>query len=89
MKDKIVPRALTEKEWADREKGVYDSFATYLVFCENCGKVERYGMYVMSAEACVDRYKRDNKSCSKCGKQAWIVGYPAESKTGFAKVEYF
>jgi|BioPla2DNA2_1021312.scaffolds.fasta_scaffold26228_3 hypothetical protein len=88
MKYKIVPRALTEKEWANREKGIYDSFATYLVFCENCGKVERYGMYIMSAEACVERYKRDNKTCPVCRQKAWTVGYPAESKTGFAKVEY-
>lgn len=88
MINKIVPRALSDKEWADREKGVYDSFANYLVFCENCGKLERYSMYIMSAEACVERYKKNRKSCPACGKIAWTVGYPTESKTGFAKVEY-
>ena len=87
MNYKITPRVLTEKEWEDRKKGVYDSFANYLVFCEACGNVYRRSMYIMSAEACVERCKRDKKTCPVCGRQAWTVGYPAESKTGFAKIE--
>lgn len=87
MNNKITARALTGEEWEKRKKGEYDSFANYLVFCEKCGKLERHGMYIMSAEACVERFKRDEKVCSACGQKAWIVGYPAGSKTGFAKVE--
>ena len=34
----IRPRPLTEAELADRKRGVFDSYANYLVFCGKCGK---------------------------------------------------
>ena len=35
----VNPRPLTAEEKENRARGVYDSFATYVVFCGHC----RYG----------------------------------------------
>ena len=80
----IVPRALTSEELADRQKDIYDSFANYLVFCRKCGHMAKTNMYVMRAEAYIDEL--GGRPCPSCGSQnAWTLGYPANSKTGFVK----
>ena len=33
VNDNIKPRPLTEQELADRKRGVFDSYANYLVYC--------------------------------------------------------
>ena len=37
VNDNIKPRPLTEQELADRKRGVFDSYANYLVYCGNTG----------------------------------------------------
>ena len=51
VNDNIRPRPLTEAELADRKRGVFDSYANYIVFCGKCGKMRKTNMYVMRAEA--------------------------------------
>ena len=80
----IVPRPLTAEELAAREKGEYDSFANYLVYCGGCGCLAKTNMYVMRAEAYIDEL--GGKPCPRCGTEGlWTLGYPANSKTGFVK----
>ena len=84
MNNNIVPRPLTAEELAAREEGVYDSFANYLVFCSKCGHLAKTNMYVMRAEAYIDEL--GDRPCPGCGAQrGWILGYPANSKTGFVR----
>ena len=54
VNDNIKPRPLTEQELADRKRGVFDSYANYLVYCGKCGKMRKTNMYVMRAEAYID-----------------------------------
>ena len=35
----ILPRALSYEEKENRKKGIYDSFANYLVYCPKCKHV--------------------------------------------------
>lgn len=79
----IIPRPLTEQEWADRKKDVYDSFANYLVFCPKCGKMAKTNMYIMCAETYAEDLNKAGKACDCCGSKEWIVGYPKNSTTGF------
>lgn len=80
----IKPRALTAEELDARRRGEYDSFANYLVFCSKCGHMAKTNMYVMRAEAYIDEL--GGRPCPGCGAQnAWTLGYPANSKTGFVK----
>ncbi len=81
----IRPRALTDKEIADKENGEYDSFANYLVFCPKCGHMAKTNMYVMRAEAYIDELKSQNAACPNCGGHDWLLGYPENSSTGFVK----
>lgn len=41
VNDNIKPRRLTDEELAARARGVFDSYANYLVFCGACGKMKR------------------------------------------------
>ena len=50
----ILPRALSYEEKENRKKGIYDSFANYLVFCRRCKHVEKTNMYLQRAEAYID-----------------------------------
>ena len=50
----IVPRHLSYEERENRKKGIYDSFANYLVFCPKCKYCIKTNMYVMRAEAYID-----------------------------------
>lgn len=84
VNENIKPRELTEQEKADREKGIYDSFANYLVFCPKCGKMAKTNVYIMRAEGYAQELKDAGQKCS-CGNGGWAVGYPANSKTGFVK----
>ena len=80
----IKPRALTAEELDARQRGEYDSFANYLVFCPKCGHMAKTNMYVMRAEAYIDEL--GGRPCPGCGaRNAWTLGYPANSKTGFVK----
>ena len=79
----VKVRALTDEERKLRKKDIYDSFANYITYCEACGAIETTNMYIMSAEARVLRLKRDKKPCPVCNKEAWAVGYPKDSRTGF------
>ena len=40
----ITPRALSYQEKADREKGIYDSFANYLCCCGKCNYLDKSSM---------------------------------------------
>ena len=40
----ITPRALSYQEKADREKGIYDSFANYLCCCGKCNYLDKSNM---------------------------------------------
>ncbi len=82
---KIRPRPLTDDELWDKANGVYDSFANYLVFCSECDHLEKSNMYIMSAEAFRDRLDAEEAVCPVCGKHAWLLGYPANSPTGFVQ----
>ncbi len=81
----IKPRPLTEAELADRKRGVFDSYANYLVFCGKCGKMRKTNMYVMRAEAYIDELNAKGESCPDCGAQGWTLGYPQNSVSGFVK----
>ena len=50
----VNPRPLTAEEKENRARGVYDSFATYVVFCGHCRYVRKTNMYIMRAEAFID-----------------------------------
>ena len=41
VNDNIKPRRLTDEELAARARGVFDSYANYLVFCGACGKMKK------------------------------------------------
>ena len=53
----VNPRPLTAEEKENRARGVYDSFATYVVFCGHCRYVRKTNMYIMRAEAFIDELK--------------------------------
>ena len=63
VNDNIKPRPLTEQELADRKRGVFDSYANYLVYCGKCGKMRKTNMYVMRAEAYIDELRAAGKTC--------------------------
>ena len=67
VNDNIKPRPLTEQELADRKRGVFDSYANYLVYCGKCGKMRKTNMYVMRAEAYIDELNAAGKTCPNCG----------------------
>ena len=50
----VNPRPLTAEEKEKRARGIYDSFATYVVFCGHCRYVRKTNMYIMRAEAFID-----------------------------------
>ena len=50
----ILPRALSYEEKENRKKGIYDSFANYLVYCPKCKHVAKTNMYIQRAEAYID-----------------------------------
>ena len=85
VNDNIKPRRLTDEGLAARARGVFDSYANYLVFCGACGKMKKTNMYVMRAEAYIDELNAAKKTCPACGAQAWTLGYPENSKSGFVK----
>ena len=53
----VNPRPLTAEEKEKRVRGIYDSFATYVVFCGHCRYVRKTNMYIMRAEAFIDELK--------------------------------
>ena len=81
----IKPRPLTEAELADRKRGVFDSYANYLVFCGKCGRMRKTNMYVMRAEAYIDELNAKGESCPGCGARDWTLGYPENSVSGVVK----
>lgn len=83
VNDNIRPRALTAQELEDRKRGVFDSYANYLVFCGKCGRMRKTNMYVMRAEAYIDELKEKGKACPGCGAMDWTLGYPENSASGF------
>ena len=81
----VNPRPLTAVEKEKRARGIYDSFATYVVFCGHCRYVRKTNMYIMRAEAFIDELKARGEVCPHCGKQEWTLGYPMGTTTGFVK----
>lgn len=59
----VNPRPLTAEEKENRARGVYDSFATYVVFCGHCRYVRKTNMYIMRAEAFIDELKARGEVC--------------------------
>lgn len=53
----VNPRPLTAEEKEKRARGIYDSFATYVVFCGHCRYVRKTNMYIMRAEAFIDELR--------------------------------
>ena len=62
VNDNIKPRPLTEAELADRKRGVFDSYANYIVFCGKCGRMQKTNMYVMRGEAYIDELNAAGKT---------------------------
>ena len=83
----ITPRALSYQEKADREKGIYDSFANYLCCCGKCNYLDKSNMYLMRAESRVKKLNAEGVKCPECGECAWILGYPLGSPTGFVRFD--
>ena len=81
----INPRPLSREETENRKKGIYDSFANYLVFCPACCTPVKTNMYLQSAETYLENLRRDGAACPGCGAKRWTLGYPMGSKTGFVK----
>ena len=81
----VNPRPMTAEEKEKRARGIYDSFATYVVFCGHCRYVRKTNMYIMRAEAFIDELKASGEVCPHCGKQEWTLGYPMGTTTGFVK----
>ena len=67
------------------ERGIYDSFANYVVFCPDCRSCIKTNMYLQSAEMYLEKLSRDDTSCPSCGGKNWTLGYPMGSRTGFVK----
>ena len=63
----ILPRALSYEEKENRKKGIYDSFANYLVYCQKCKHVAKSNMYIQRAEAYIDELHEKGTVCPKCG----------------------
>lgn len=82
---KISPRPLSREEQENRKKGIYDSFANYVVFCQDCRSCIKTNMYLQSAEMYLEKLSRDDTSCPSCGGKNWTLGYPMGSRTGFVK----
>ena len=85
--ENVKPRLLSEKEKLDRKNEVFDTFASYLVFCTECGYVDKTNMYLMRAESRLKKVRDEAIKCPCCGKVAWELGYPMGTKTGFVKVK--
>ena len=81
----ILPRALSYEEKKNRKKGLYDSFANYLVYCPKCKYVVKTNMYIQRAEAYIDELHERGTVCPKCGDSDWTLGYPLGTLTGFVK----
>ena len=81
----ILPRALSYEEKENRKKGIYDSFANYLVYCPKCKYVVKTNMYIQRAEAYIDELHEHSTVCPKCGDNEWTLGYPLGTLTGFVK----
>mgnify|MGYP001520357267 CR=1 FL=1 len=85
----VNPRPLTAEEKENRARGVYDSFATYVVFCGHCRYVRKTNMYIMRAEAFIDELKARGEVCPQCGRQEWTLGYPMGTTTAPARACFF
>ena len=66
----VNPRPLTAEEKENRARGIYDSFATYVVFCGHCRHVRKTNMYIMRAEAFIDELKARGEVCPQCGRRS-------------------
>ena len=75
----VNPRPLTAEEKENRARGVYDSFATYVVFCGHCRYVRKTNMYIMRAEAFIDELKARGEVCPQCGRQEWTASSAART----------
>ena len=74
------------ENWKEnRKKGIYDSFANYLVYCPKCKHVAKTNMYIQRAEAYIDELHERGTVCPKCGDSDWTLGYPLGTLTGFVK----
>ena len=80
-------RVLTEKEKQDMKKDVYDSFASYLTICSDCGYVDRSNMYLMRARERLVSLEKGGNKCPVCGKTHWELGYPDNTTTGFVHIK--
>ena len=81
--ENVRVRALTAEEKKDMENNVFDHFAVYATFCPECGCVDRTNMYLMRANERVSTLHAKSVKCPRCGKCAWELGYPDNTKTGF------
>ena len=82
---KITPRPLSREELENRRRGIYDSFANYVVFCPDCQAAIKTNLYLQSAETYIQKLLDGGEPCPKCGSCRWTLGYPMGSKTGFVK----
>ena len=77
----VNPRPLTAEEKEKRARGIYDSFATYVVFCGHCRYVRKTNMYIMRAEAFIDELDARGEVCPRCGKPTRVTHKVLEDGT--------
>lgn len=81
----VNPRPLSREEAENRKRGIYDSFANYVVFCPDCRMPIKTNLYLQSAETYLEKLLADGQRCPNCGTCRWTLGYPMGTKTGFVK----
>ena len=74
----IVPRHLSYEERENRKKGIYDSFANYLVFCPKCKYCIKTNMYVMRAEAYINELHEKTSSVQNAAQMSGRWATPSE-----------
>ena len=66
---------------SDRKKGIYDSYANYLVFCPACSTPIKTNMYLQSAETYLEKLRADGARCppGRCTTRPAMPASPART----------
>lgn len=70
----ILPRALSYEEKENRKKGIYDSFANYLVYCPKCKHVAKpiciYSAPRLTSTSCTSAARYAPSAATATGRSA-------------------